>query len=135
MRVTPKMAAAMKATRMRELRALGYTSDIFPAKYTGTCGCGCGVKYGPYRGDAFLCYFTGFERPILSPCATRIVDDRRRAAAPKCGCGHVATVEPADRRVSGSPYTLCNLCCWVCEHYFELCGDEVTRDSMPILPV
>ncbi len=127
---TPKMRAAMKGTRMRELRALGYTSDVFPSRFRGTCPAS-GIKYPV--GEP-VCFFTGYEKPILATIAAKIVEERRRAAAPKCGCGKEATVEPAERGVSGSPFTMCDRCDFVCEYFFETLGCNVTRDSMPILP-
>jgi hypothetical protein len=122
MRLTERQQAAMKATRMRELRKLGYKSDVFKARFAGKCPAS-GLRYPV--GEP-LCFFGDYAKPILATIANQLVETARRAAAPRCACGKEATVEAVE-----NVYTLCNRCDFICEYYFNQLGCDVTRDSTP----
>lgn len=117
MRLTEKQRAAMKGTRMRELRALGYKSDIFPAKFRGgTCGLsGLPIHVGDevaYFRDKGLCHSV----PI-----SNFLHAEKLAAAPKCSCGLRAEYDDS-----------CLRCGFVCEEYFDERPRDVTRETMPV---
>jgi hypothetical protein len=114
MYMTARMSAAMKGTRMRELRALGYTSDVFVTKWKGgTCGLtGVAIPRGAhvaYFRDKGLC---------LAPAIEDVLHHEKRAAMPKCGCG-----KPVENERNGC----CLRCGFVAETWFDVEYSEVAR--------
>ncbi len=120
MRLTARQQAAMKGTRMRELRAVGYTSDVFVTKWKGgTCGLtGVAIPRG-----AHVAYFRD-KGMCLAPAIEELVYREKRAALPKCGCGY-----PVDDEKQGC----CLRCDWIAESWFDLSYSEVTRESQPVI--
>lgn len=82
MRQTHKQREAAKSQRMREIRPLGYKSDLFPAKYRGKCGLsGLIIK----REDP-VAFFR--EHGVCHAAAIeQVLFDERRASLPTCSCG------------------------------------------------
>lgn len=108
------MAAAMKGTRMRELRALGYKSDIFPAKYRGGK---CGLSGLVIALDEPVAFFRDRGLCLVTFIRERL-DEEARAAAPKCSCGAVA-----------SDGDVCLRCAWIIENRFDLLPRDYTREA------
>jgi len=117
------MRKAMQAEKMRYLRSLGYTSDVFPAKYRGG-KCGLSGKSIPFGAD--VAYFR--DKGLCLDLAIRdVLDAERREKAPKCGCGRVADVEYLDGVLQA-----CCLCSWIADTYYGTFYVDVTREMMPL---
>src|SRR5882762_10534578 len=59
-----------KAMQKRNAEVAVYGSPVIPSRFPGTCGCGCGTKFG--RGNADLVKW--FGKWVLAPCVIRALD-------------------------------------------------------------